>query len=681
MRIYLIKKHTSLKLDKTRSVSYGNNYNNLTNYIKSCFVILSILTIALNNIVYAEEKKTDVIRAALPSSVMVYMYDEKGENSGTGSGFFITKNEIITNYHVLEGASKASIKTQEGERYDLVKIIAEDICCDMIRASVNITDENIKPLPINENLPEIGENLIVIGSPQGLFNTVSEGIVSALREYPKNGKVIQTNAAISPGSSGGPVLNMKGEVVGITCFYYKSGQNLNFAIPISNVSTLIKKDIAIGKWQKTALSIDKVEEYFQNKNDADAFYRLGNDYFTIDQYGNAVKYFNRAINLGFGDISTKVYLVLGLSYFELDRYQDAIDALKICEKTKQYSEEYHLYGIIAESLFQLSIQTDDLSYLTDARTYIRKEIKNHPDNEIAHFILGNICLCLEKYNAAVDSYKLSIALKPDTDTYQYLGAAYAELGKQKEAIEAYRQAIEINHDNSEAYIWLGETYLAINNKKDALKVYKELKCIDKNMADNLFDKIYKPIEKNSTTVQVPAESPDNSNTNTSNTSNTSNSNFPKSGHTKSLSSNRLVKTNIVGFGILIDENKWKEGKTTDSGKIGFTLISNKYIVATIISDNNVRTQSMLKERVLNGIPRDAGTDLNIVMEENRSINGIKVLCMQTDFVSEGSTLTSWGYYYAGRLGTLLVSVYVPSESLKEYKQDILDFLNGIIIFE
>ena len=104
-------------------------------------------------------------------------------------------------------------------------------------------------------------------------------------------------------------------------------------------------------------------------------------------------------------------------------------------------------------------------------------------------------------------------------------------------------------------------------------------------------------------------------------------------------------------------------------------------MATIISDDNVQTQNTLKDRVLNGIPRDAGTDLNIVMEENRSINGIKVLCMQIDFVSGGSTLTSWGYYYAGRLGTLLVSVYVPSESLKEYKQDILDFLNGIIIFE
>ena len=96
---------------------------------------------------------------------------------------------------------------------------------------MDIPDKDVKWIEVVEDLPSVAERILVVGSPMGLEQTVNEGIVSAVREVPSVGKILQISAPISPGSSGSPVINMKGEVIGVATFQLIEGQNLNFAIP------------------------------------------------------------------------------------------------------------------------------------------------------------------------------------------------------------------------------------------------------------------------------------------------------------------------------------------------------------------------------------------------------------------------------------------------------------------
>ena len=185
------------------------------------------------------ESLPSLIKRIEPSTVIIFTYYNKGEFSKLGSGFFINQNgDIITNYHVLQGASSAEIKTSDGKTYPITYIVAEDEQSDLIRLSVDIPSQYVQPLSLNTSLPEVGERIIVYGSPLGLEKTVSDGIISAIREFPVYGKIIQITAPVSPGSSGSPVLNMKGEVIGVATFQMIEGQNLNFAIPSERIASL-----------------------------------------------------------------------------------------------------------------------------------------------------------------------------------------------------------------------------------------------------------------------------------------------------------------------------------------------------------------------------------------------------------------------------------------------------------
>ncbi len=156
----------------------------------------------------------------------------------SGSGFFIEKDgKAVTNFHVLEDAYSAVVTVPDGTEYNVKGILGYDMQGDLAILQV---DGNNFPFLSAGDSDEVtsGEKIYAIGSPLGLSNTISEGIVSGINRTIKNIPYIQITAAISHGSSGGALLNEKGQVIGITSAEIATGQNLNFAIPINAVFTL-----------------------------------------------------------------------------------------------------------------------------------------------------------------------------------------------------------------------------------------------------------------------------------------------------------------------------------------------------------------------------------------------------------------------------------------------------------
>jgi serine protease Do len=176
-----------------------------------------------------------IAATVLPAVVTVIVYDYSGNIKNIGSGFFYNKNgDILTNNHVLSKNTRAEIKTRSGKTYAVGSIIKRNEKTDIVQARTHFSGE-APFLKIAKGFPRVGHRIMVAGSPMGLEQTITEGIVSAWRKIPDRGRVLQISAPISPGSSGGPVLNMAGEVVGLATFQMVRGQNLNFAVPVDTV--------------------------------------------------------------------------------------------------------------------------------------------------------------------------------------------------------------------------------------------------------------------------------------------------------------------------------------------------------------------------------------------------------------------------------------------------------------
>jgi hypothetical protein len=177
---------------------------------------------------------------ATPSVVIVENFNEDGEKSGQGSGYvFSSDGIVITNYHVIRGAKSLSVRIPGQEPYRIDSVVGYEIDHDV--AALQLTGSSL-PALLTETVeePNVGDRVVAIGAPLGLESTVSEGIVSALRNAGTM-HIIQTTASISPGSSGGPLLNEYGKVIGLTTSTVRDGQSLNFVVSAKHISELLSR--------------------------------------------------------------------------------------------------------------------------------------------------------------------------------------------------------------------------------------------------------------------------------------------------------------------------------------------------------------------------------------------------------------------------------------------------------
>ena len=155
-----------------------------------------------------------VAQSSFPSVVLLVMEDANGQPISLGSGFFVRTNVIASNFHVIEGSSKGYAKLIGTKtKYDITGLLGLDATNDLVLLTVQ---EATSPslLLADSHKVAVGDEVFVAGNPQGLEGTFSQGIVSGIRDV-ESETLLQITAPISPGSSGGPVLNSEGKVIGI----------------------------------------------------------------------------------------------------------------------------------------------------------------------------------------------------------------------------------------------------------------------------------------------------------------------------------------------------------------------------------------------------------------------------------------------------------------------------------
>ncbi|MDD2443597.1 MAG: trypsin-like peptidase domain-containing protein [Desulfotomaculaceae bacterium] len=202
-------------------------------------------------ILEADKKTEDIVKESNPSIVKLEVVGNFGKG-GSGSGFIVEPSgKIVTNYQVIDNAQKAIVILQDGAKYNATKII--NYSKDRDIAVLKIDASNLPAIKLGDSSKiEDGQSVIAIGSPLGLENSVTNGLISKKNLVIENNNYIQTSAPISPGSSGGVLMNYKGEVVGMTVATLRGGQNLNLAIPVNEIKPYLteKVDISLSELNK-----------------------------------------------------------------------------------------------------------------------------------------------------------------------------------------------------------------------------------------------------------------------------------------------------------------------------------------------------------------------------------------------------------------------------------------------
>src|SRR5437773_10889986 len=174
---------------------------------------------------------SQLVKSSIDAVVLIVVNDASGKSVLEGSGFLVSSDgRIVTNHHVIAGASSATVKLNNGAFFPVEGIIADDPEHDL--ALIKVPGKNLPYLGLGDSDSlTVGQRVLAIGSPLGIENSVSDGIVSGFRKFEDGKNWIQTTAPASHGNSGGPLLVMDGKVAGVLTWKAGAGENLNFAVP------------------------------------------------------------------------------------------------------------------------------------------------------------------------------------------------------------------------------------------------------------------------------------------------------------------------------------------------------------------------------------------------------------------------------------------------------------------
>ena len=358
------------------------------------------LVLLLTSVIQAQESLPSLVKRVKPTVVAIATYDSTGEALMTGSGFFLRPGEVVTNLHVVRGAVRAEIKTLDGKGkvFPVKGTLAVDEEGDLALLSVEMPLERARSSELASELPDEGETIFVIGNPLKLEGSVTDGIVSAVREVPNSYRIIQITAPISHGNSGSPVFNLRGQVLGVVTVKVTNGQNINLAIAAARVGQL-----KAGKLSPLTESVAK------RKGDvAESLYRSGLDSLWLGNYDNAVGYFENAVNKD--PKRAEAWVQVGYCKVKQGKIQEALRA---------YTQALQL----------------------------------KPEDAGIHNKLGDAYYYSGRLREAIESYSEAARLRPDSaETFYNLAIAYFESGNLSMAATEARTLQRLDQKLYERYL-------------------------------------------------------------------------------------------------------------------------------------------------------------------------------------------------------------------------------------
>ena len=326
------------------------------------FVIAALASMCIS--IAAGENVADVVKQSSDAVVLIVISNSSGQEIALGSGFLVSADgEIVTNYHVIKDAHTAVVKLSNGAFFPVNGVLASDEDKDL--AIIKVNGKNLPFLQLGDvDTLHVGDHVVAIGGPLGLEVTVSDGIVSSVRDVAKM-RWIQTTAPVSHGNSGGPLLDMNDHVVGVITWgvNLQLGQNLNFAAPANEVKALLSapktptnfpaiqkerlaEQVNAAIWEHGLQCSSKAEHFFDENKFSDS---------GSASYEN---HFNSRLNRCF--ILVTVNTFVGAGFFHYKVLMDVIDAKTVAEYDKKVSPatEYPVKPFVCDILDKYC-QTDE----------------------------------------------------------------------------------------------------------------------------------------------------------------------------------------------------------------------------------------------------------------------------------------------------------------------------------
>lgn len=408
---------------------------------RACALIVVALLLAAGE-GRASSPLPELVRRTKPAVVTLLAYDPDKAMPGIGTGFFVAPDQVLSARHVLAGAHRAEVRTPAGETLRVLGISADDPTRDLVLMQVQPPAAPVKPLSLARDIPAEGEEVFAIGSPLGLEWSVSQGIVSAVRDVPGAGRLIQHTAPTSPGSSGCPIMNLRGEVVGIQSSMVASqnkvvqaGQSLNSA-----VSSTYAAALKPGKLRTLA----------------ECAAEIPGDW-------------TPPITSGADAISLRPLV--------RDDFRGALPFFE--EATRRLPEE-------PDAWFRLGVCRERLGDLERASEAYRKAIALDPNAVTARNNLGVVYSAQKRYGDAAAVLEQAVRLKPDyAEARANLASVWINLARYQDAAAMCREAIRIRSGCAEAHYQLGVALWHLGDQEQAQQEQKTLAPLDPALAERL----------------------------------------------------------------------------------------------------------------------------------------------------------------------------------------------------
>lgn len=354
-------------------------------YIFPLFYIL-VCSRLFSQGVSGDDLTADKIYEKVDNSIVVILaYDNNG-NVFQGSGVVIDDNGlIVTNHHVCKDASRIEVKHYSKEIKD-VEIHKYDEVKDIL--ILRVPGSTFKPIEYGSSTNlKAGQRVYAVGSPEGYENSISEGIISGFRTDENNVKLIQMTCPITDGSSGGAVLNSKGELIGLSVSGQHEG-SLYFAVPVNDVYALLGMETNIAEF-----------------TDPVKYYEIGALANENKNYKDAEVYFSKYLEKFSSDASA--YYNRGYARFKLKEYSKAIS---------DFSTVLETSGAASESFFYRGNCYYSLKDYKNARLDYTKALEQEPDNSDIYYNRGYANFKLKLYADAVNDWQRAIELNPEYKT-------------------------------------------------------------------------------------------------------------------------------------------------------------------------------------------------------------------------------------------------------------------------